>query len=50
MEISGKNIIITGGGRGLGKKFAVNLKELGGVPYILDVNQENIDADRKSVV
>ena len=30
MDISNKNIIITGAGRGMGKKFAVDLKELGG--------------------
>ncbi len=44
MDISGKNIIITGGGRGLGKQFAMDLKTLGAKPFVLDVIQENIDA------
>lgn len=43
MEIAGKNIIITGGGRGMGKQFAVDLKALGGKPYVVDVIQENLD-------
>ncbi len=28
MELTGKNVIITGGARGMGKKFAVDLKNL----------------------
>ena len=44
MDIAGKNIIITGGGRGMGKQFAVDLKALGGKPYVVDVVQENLDA------
>jgi 3-oxoacyl-[acyl-carrier protein] reductase len=43
MEIAGKNIVITGGGRGMGKQFAVDLKALGGKPYVVDVLQENLD-------
>ncbi len=44
MEISGKNVIITGGGRGIGKQFAVDLKAYGAKPYVVDVVQENLDA------
>lgn len=44
MEITGKKIVITGGGRGMGKKFAVDLNNLGAKPYVLDVIQEDLDA------
>lgn len=43
MEIAGKKVIITGGGRGIGKQFAVDLKESGAEPYVVDVIQENLD-------
>ncbi len=43
MEIRGKNVVITGGARGMGKQFALDLKELGAKPYVLDVIQENLD-------
>jgi 3-oxoacyl-[acyl-carrier protein] reductase len=44
MEITGKKVIITGGARGMGKKFAVDLKGLGAKPFVVDVIQENLDA------
>lgn len=44
MEIAGKKAVITGGGRGMGKKFALDLKALGAHPYVVDVVQENLDA------
>jgi 3-oxoacyl-[acyl-carrier protein] reductase len=44
MDIAGKNVVITGGGRGMGKQFAVDLKALGAKPYVVDVVQENLDA------
>jgi len=44
MEIAGKNVIITGGGRGMGKQFAVDLKKLGAKPFVLDVLKENLDS------
>ncbi len=44
MEIAGKNIVITGAGRGMGRQFAMDLKKLGAKPYALDVIQENLDA------
>ncbi len=43
MEIAGKKVIITGGGRGMGRQFALDLLELGAKPYVLDVLQENLD-------
>ncbi|MBF0541441.1 MAG: SDR family oxidoreductase [Nitrospirae bacterium] len=47
MDIAGKKIIITGGGRGMGKQFALTMKELGGIPFVVDVIQENLDALKK---
>lgn len=44
MEIADKKIIITGGGRGMGKRFALDLKKLGAKPFILDVDQANLDS------
>ena len=44
MELAGKNVVITGGARGMGKKFAVDLRNLGAKPYVVDVVQENLDA------
>ena len=44
MEFTGKNVIVTGGARGMGKKFAVDLKRLGAKPFVVDVDQENLDA------
>lgn len=46
MEITGKKVIITGGARGMGKKFALDLKSLGARPFVVDVIQENLDALR----
>ncbi|CAG0979936.1 3-oxoacyl-[acyl-carrier protein] reductase [Anaerolineae bacterium] len=43
MDIAGKNIVITGGARGMGRRFAEDLKRAGGKPYVVDVQQENLD-------
>ena len=43
MDIAGKNIVITGGARGMGRRFAEDLKRAGGKPYVVDVLQENLD-------
>ncbi len=43
MEIQGKKIIITGGARGMGKQFAIDLQELGASPYVVDIVQDNLD-------
>ncbi len=44
MDLAGKKVIITGGARGMGKRFAVDLKLLGAAPFVVDVVQENLDA------
>jgi 3-oxoacyl-[acyl-carrier protein] reductase len=44
MELTNKKIIITGGARGMGKRFAADLKALGAKPFVLDVVQETLDA------
>lgn len=46
MEITGKKVVVTGGARGMGKRFAVDLRNLGAKPYVVDVIQENLDALR----
>ncbi len=43
MEIKGKNIIVTGGARGMGRRFAEDMLSLGANPYVLDVLQENLN-------
>lgn len=43
MDIAGKNIVITGGARGMGRRFAEDLKKAGAKPYVVDVLQENLD-------
>lgn len=47
MELSGKNVIITGGARGMGKRFAVDLKGLGARPFVVDLDQDNLTALEK---
>jgi 3-oxoacyl-[acyl-carrier protein] reductase len=44
MEIAGKKVVITGGGRGMGRRFAEDLKQLGAQPHVLDVLEENLAA------
>ncbi|MBF0343612.1 MAG: SDR family oxidoreductase [Nitrospirae bacterium] len=44
MDLTGKNVVITGGGRGMGKKFAVDMKSAGAKPYVVDVIQDNLDS------
>lgn len=44
MELTGKKVVITGGGRGMGRRFALDLKNAGAAPYIVDVVKENLDA------
>ncbi len=44
MEIGGKKVVITGGARGMGRQFAVDLKALGAVPYAVDVVRDNLDS------
>lgn len=42
MEIAGKRVVITGGGRGMGRRFAEDLHVRGAHPYVLDVLEENL--------
>ncbi len=42
MKIQGKKVIITGGARGMGKQFAIDLQKLGASPYVLDIVKENL--------
>jgi 3-oxoacyl-[acyl-carrier protein] reductase len=44
MEIAGKNVIITGGSRGLGRAYAQGLKALGAKPYAVSLHQESLEA------
>ena len=44
MEITGKKVIVTGGARGMGRRFAIDLKAQGADVFVLDVLQENLDA------
>jgi 3-oxoacyl-[acyl-carrier protein] reductase len=44
MDIAGKNVIITGGARGLGREYALGLKALGAKPYVFNLRQESLDA------
>ena len=44
MDLAGKNVIVTGGARGMGKRFAIDLKHHGAKPFVVDVIQENLDA------
>lgn len=43
MEIKGKNVIVTGGARGMGRQFVLDFLEKGAKPFALDVLQENLD-------
>jgi 3-oxoacyl-[acyl-carrier protein] reductase len=44
MNIAGKNILITGGSRGMGRDYALHLRNLGAKPYVLSVRQESLQA------
>lgn len=47
MELTGKKVVVTGGARGMGRKFALDLKSQGAKPFVVDVVQENLDALEK---
>jgi len=47
MEIQGKNIVITGGGRGMGKRFAVAVQDLGAKPFVVDLMQDHLTTLKK---
>jgi 3-oxoacyl-[acyl-carrier protein] reductase len=46
MEFTDKKVIITGGARGMGRRFAMDLKALGAKPFVVDVVQETLDGLR----
>ena len=43
LSLNGKNVIITGGAGFLGSHFAMGVSEMGGVPILVDLNQENTE-------
>lgn len=43
MEIAGKKVVITGGARGIGRKTALDLRELGASPHVMDLARESLD-------
>ena len=47
MDFAGKNVVITGGARGLGRTFAIDLKGLGAKPYVVNCHQEHLDQLQK---
>ncbi len=42
MDIQDKKVIITGGARGMGKQFAIDLQRLGATPYVVDIVNDNL--------
>ncbi len=42
MELAGAKVVITGGTRGLGRTFAVSLKQQGAVPYVICSTPESL--------
>ncbi len=44
MDIAGRNILITGGSRGLGRDYALHLRKLGAKPYVLNARPESLEA------
>jgi 3-oxoacyl-[acyl-carrier protein] reductase len=43
MEIAGKNIVITGGARGMGRQFALDLLKLDAHPFVVDVHPDALE-------
>jgi len=43
LTLAGKNVVITGGAGFLGSYFAMGVSEMGGVPILVDMNQQNTD-------
>lgn len=43
METEIKNIIITGGGRGIGRQFAIDFQQKGYLPFVIDIIQTDLD-------
>ena len=49
MQIKDKVIVITGGGRGLGRAMALGFAQRGGQIALIDLNQADLDETRKQV-
>ena len=49
MQIQGKTIVITGGGRGLGRAMALEFAGKGGNVALVDLNQADLDATKQLV-
>lgn len=47
MEANKKNIVITGGGRGIGRQFATDFQKLGSRPFVIDVGGKDLDDLKK---
>ncbi len=47
MDIAGKNVVITGGARGLGREYALQLRALGAKPFVLNLRQESLEAFKR---
>jgi 3-oxoacyl-[acyl-carrier protein] reductase len=47
MQIKGKTIAITGGGRGLGRAMAVEFARRGGNPALIDLNMADLEETRR---
>lgn len=44
MEIEGRKVVVTGSGRGMGRRFVLDLKKLGAMPFALNLHQEILDS------
>lgn len=42
-DVSGRVIVVTGAGQGLGREYALALAEAGAIPVLADINGENVE-------
>ena len=42
-DLSGKNVVITGGSGFLGMHFALGIAEMGGIPILIDIDKTNLE-------
>ena len=47
MNLEGKVVVITGGGRGLGRAFASELADKGANLALVDLNQDDLNATKE---
>lgn len=50
LSLNGKNVIITGGAGFLGFHFAMGVSEMGGVPILVDLDQQNTEKATDSLI